>query len=125
MLVPIQDSKLETQNSKLKTCMNDWLLVASMALVTFSIRYSLLAFSGRIQLSQLLVRALGYVPPVVLTAIVVPAVVLPEGELWLGWQNARLVGAIACVILALWRKNLLLTIAGGMAVFWGWQWLMR
>jgi branched-subunit amino acid transport protein len=105
--------------------MNDWLLVAAMALVTFSIRYSLLAFSGRIQLSPTLVRALGYVPPVVLTAIVVPAVVFPDGEtLWLGWENARLVGAIASVSLALWRKNLLLTIAGGMATFWGWQWLV-
>ncbi|MBE9160383.1 AzlD domain-containing protein [Nodosilinea sp. LEGE 06152] len=104
--------------------MTDWLLVAAMALVTFSIRYVLLAFSGRIRLSPTLVRALGYVPPVVLTAIVVPAVVLPAGDLWLGWQNARLVGAIASMVLALWRKNLLLTIAGGMAVFWGWQWLM-
>ncbi|MFQ4135337.1 AzlD domain-containing protein [Nodosilinea sp. PGN35] len=105
--------------------MNDWLLVASMALVTFSIRYALLAFSGRISLSPSLVRALGYVPPVVLTAIVVPAVVFPDGEtLGLGWQNARLVGAIAAVALALWRKNLLLTIAGGMATFWGWQWLV-
>jgi branched-subunit amino acid transport protein len=104
--------------------MNDWLLVASMALVTFTIRYALLAFSGRIQLSPTLVRALGYVPPVVLTAIVVPAVVLPEGDLWLGWGNARLVGAIAAIILALGCKNLLLTIAGGMAAFWGWQWLV-
>ena len=105
--------------------MNDWLLVAAMALVTFAIRYGLLAFSGRIQLSPTLVRALGYVPPVVLTAIVVPAAVFPDGEtLWLSWQNARLVGAIASVALALWRKNLLLTIAGGMVAFWGWQWLV-
>jgi branched-subunit amino acid transport protein len=105
--------------------MNDWLLIASMALVTFAIRYSLLAFSGRIRLSPPLVRALGYVPPVVLTAIVVPAVVFPDGEaLALSWQNARLVGAIASVILALSSKNLLLTIAGGMAVFWAWQWLV-
>lgn len=106
--------------------MNDWLLVASMALVTFLIRYLLLALSGRIQLSPTLVRALGYVPPVVLTAIVVPAVVMPDGaSLWLGWGNARLVGAIACVTLALSYKNLLLTIAGGMAAFWAWQWLVR
>ncbi|NJL49956.1 MAG: AzlD domain-containing protein [Leptolyngbyaceae cyanobacterium SM2_5_2] len=106
--------------------MTDWLLVGAMALVTFLIRYSLLAFSGRLQLSPGLVRVLAYVPPVVLTAIVVPAVVVPEGDnLWLGWQNARLVGAIACVVLALWRQNLLLTIAGGMAVFWGWQTLTR
>ncbi|HSM81034.1 MAG TPA: AzlD domain-containing protein [Nodosilinea sp.] len=105
--------------------MHDWLLVAAMALVTFLIRYVLLALSGRIQLPLALVRALGYVPPVVLTAIVVPAVVLPDGEtLALGWRNARLVGAIAGVGLALWRQNLLLTIAGGMGVFWGWQWLV-
>jgi branched-subunit amino acid transport protein len=105
--------------------MTDWRLVGAMALVTFLIRYSLLAFSGRIQLSPSLVRALAYVPPVVLTAIVVPAVVMAEGnELWLGWENPRLLGAIACVALALWRKNLLLTITGGMATFWGWQWIV-
>jgi branched-subunit amino acid transport protein len=105
--------------------MNDWLLVACMALVTFSIRYGLLALSGRIQLSPTLVRALAYVPPVVLTAIVVPAVVFPDGDsLALGWQNARLVGAIAAVALALGFKNLLLTVAGSMATFWGWQWLV-
>ncbi|WP_277881795.1 hypothetical protein [Leptolyngbya sp. FACHB-60] len=34
--------------------MNDWLLVEAMALVTFSIRYALLAWSGRIQLSHTL-----------------------------------------------------------------------
>jgi len=33
--------------------------------------------------------------------------------------------AIACVVLALWRKSLLLTIAGGMTVFWSWGWLAR
>jgi branched-subunit amino acid transport protein len=105
--------------------MNDWLLVGAMAAVTFAIRYSLLAVSGRIQLSPTWVRALAYVPPVVLTAIVVPAVLFPEGEsLALEWQNARLVGALTCLTLALWRHNLLLTIAGGMAMFWGWQWLV-
>ncbi len=105
--------------------MNDWLLVGAMAVLTFAIRYSLLAFSGRIQLPPPWVRALAYVPPVVLTAIVVPAVVFPDGDsLALGWQNARLIGAGACLALALLQNNLLITIAGGMAAFWGWQWLV-
>jgi branched-subunit amino acid transport protein len=106
--------------------MNEWWLIGGMAAVTFLIRYSLLALSGRFDLAPAAMKALGFVPPVVLTAIVVPAVLMPDGKtLWLGWDNARLVGALACVALGFWRGNLLLTIVGGMAVFLGWQWLVN
>jgi branched-subunit amino acid transport protein len=103
--------------------MNEWLLIGGMALVTFLIRYSLLAFSGKLQIPPAAMKALSFVPPVVLTAIVVPAVLMPDGKsLWLGWDNARLVGALACIATGVWRQNLLLTIVVGMAVFLGWQW---
>jgi len=92
-----------------------------MALVTFLIRYPVLALSGRVQLSPRLLQALNYVPPAVLTAIVVPAVLVEEGDLWFGWQNPRLVGAIAALAIGLWRTNLLLTIVIGMGVFLIWQ----
>lgn len=106
--------------------MNDWLLIAGMALVTFMIRYSLIALSGRIQLSPAMVKALSFVPPAVLTAIVVPAVLITEEQgLWIGLDNARLVGAIAAVLISLWRKNLLLTIVGSMGIFLLWQWLIE
>ncbi len=105
--------------------LNEWLLIGGMALVTFAIRYPLLALSGRIQMPDALVRGLGYVPPVVLTAIVVPAVCLPDGQhLWLHPSNPRLVGAIACIAVGLWRGNLLLTILVGMGMFWLWQWII-
>lgn len=101
--------------------MNEWLLVGGMALVTFTIRYPLLALSGRIHMPDALVRALAFVPPVVLTAIVVPAVLLPGGEtLWLSPSNPRLIRAIASVGIGLWRGNLLLTIVVGMSTFWAW-----
>jgi len=92
-----------------------------MALVTFLIRYPVLALSGRVQLSPRLLQALNYVPPAVLTAIVVPAVLVEEGGVWFGWQNPRLIGAIAALAIGLWRKNLLLTIVIGMGVFLLWQ----
>ena len=44
--------------------------IAGMALVTFMIRYPVLAFLGKIPLPEPLFRALKYVPPAVLTAIV-------------------------------------------------------
>jgi branched-subunit amino acid transport protein len=106
--------------------METFYLVAGMALVTFSIRYVLLPLSGRINLSDSVQRALRYVPPVVLTAIIVPAVLYPDGRTFqLSGTNAYLVGAVATVLIGKLSKNLLVTIVGGMACFALWQWLMR
>ena len=103
---------------------SEWLLVGGMALVTFLVRYPVLAMSGRLQLPAPLLQALNYVPPAVLTAIVVPAVLVESGDLWLSWQNPRLVGAIAALAIGFWRQNLLLTIIVGMSAFLLWQlWL--
>lgn len=105
--------------------MNEFLLISGMALVTFSIRYSMFAMSGRLRLSQPLLDALRYVPPVVLTAIVVPAVLMPSGDtLEFGLNNARLVGAIAAFGTGWFTRNLLLTIVVGMVIFFLWQWAM-
>ncbi|MBF2000514.1 MAG: AzlD domain-containing protein [Synechococcales cyanobacterium M58_A2018_015] len=103
--------------------MNELLLIMGMMLVTLAIRYPVLALSGRLKLSDWFLQLLRYVPPTVLTAIVVPAVLMPTGEeLSLTLTNARMMGALAAVAVGLWRKNLLLTIAVGMGVFLLWQW---
>jgi branched-subunit amino acid transport protein len=105
--------------------MNTLLLVAGMAIVTFSIRYILFPLSGRINFSDNLKRALGYVPPAVLTAIIVPAALMPDGQtLSITWANAYLVGALATILIGWLGKNLLITIVGGMASFAIWQWAM-
>ncbi|MGB7085620.1 MAG: AzlD domain-containing protein [Phormidesmis sp.] len=104
--------------------MNESLLILGMAIATFSIRYLMFGASSRITLPPALLNALRYVPPVVLTAIVVPEVLLNEGMLSVSYLNARLVGAIAAGIIAATTQNLLLTIVLGMAVFFGWQGLL-
>jgi branched-subunit amino acid transport protein len=96
-------------------------LIGGMVLVTFLTRYLVLAMSGHLRLSDKLLQALNYVPPAVLTAIVVPAVLIEENELWLGFGNPRIIGAIAALGIGLWRKNLLLTIVVGMGAFLLWQ----
>ncbi len=100
-------------------------IVAGMALATFSIRYLLLPLSGRIRFSPVMQRALGYVPPTVLTAIIVPAALFPDGRhMQLTWRNPYLVGALITVAIG-WRfRNMLLTILGGMAAFAAWQWIV-
>ncbi|MGB3295845.1 MAG: AzlD domain-containing protein [Phormidesmis sp.] len=101
--------------------MNEVLTVLGMALVTFSIRYFVFGASSRISLPPALLNALRYVPPVVLTAIVVPEVLLSDGTLQVSYVNARLVGAIAAVLVGRLTQNLLLTIVVGMATFFVWQ----
>jgi len=105
--------------------MNEFLLIAGMAAVTFGIRYSMFAVAGRIEFPARLVNALKYVPPAVLTAIVVPAVLMPGGDgISLSYTNAYLVGALVAGVIGWYSKNLLFTIVMGMAVFLGWQWFV-
>lgn len=105
--------------------MNEFLLITGMAFVTFLTRYPIIGMSGHIKLSPRFLKILSYVPPAVLTAIVVPAVLISsENGLLLDHTNARLIGAIAAVLVGFWRNDLLLTIGVGMLVFFGWQWAL-
>ena len=107
--------------------MNEVLLVGGMALVTFAIRYPVLALLGRASLPGIVLRALRYVPPAVLTAIIVPAVLYPDNQarLRVGLGNAHLVGALVAGIVAWRTQSLLLTIVAGMAALWLWSALVR
>ena len=100
---------------------NEVMLLGGMTLVTFLIRYPLLAMSGRLTLPPRLLQALNYVPPAVLTAIIVPTIFMNGDSLWLGVDKPRLMGSLAAIGIGLWRKNLLLTILAGMGVFLFWQ----
>jgi branched-subunit amino acid transport protein len=101
--------------------MKEIILILGMALVTFGVRYPVLAVVGRIDLPQPVLRALKYVPVAVLTAITTTAVLIPQDEIWISYANAYLVGAIAAVLIAWRTRNLLLTIVLGMAIFLLWR----
>lgn len=105
--------------------MNEVLLVVGMAVVTFLVRYPIMALVGRIPLPERVFDALRYVPPAVLAAIIVPEVVMPGGQpVFISLENARLVAAIVTALVAWRTKNLLLTIVLGMLALWGWGWLL-
>ena len=100
-----------------------WIIIG-MAIATFAIRYLMFGASSRLTLPPTLIEALRYVPPVVLTAIVVPEVLLDGGAVSVGLENARLAGALAAIAIGVYTQNLLLTIVLGMAVFFSWQSLL-
>ena len=116
--------QLINQESEIMT-ITELLIIAGMAIATFTLRYIMLGMSHTITLSPAMLNALRYVPPVVLTAIVVPEVLLNDGSLSITYLNARLVGTIAACIVGSFTQNLLLTIVLGMAVFFGWQGILN
>ncbi len=102
--------------------MNEFLLILGMALVTFAVRYPVLVLVSKIPLPDRVFRALRYVPPVVLAAIIAPAVLIPDGkQINLAPSNSALIAGIIAGVIAWRTKNLLLTIVLGMALFLVWR----
>lgn len=104
--------------------MNEILLILGMSAVTFGVRYPVLSFVSRINLPDIVIQGLKYVPPSVLMAIIVPEILMPEGNhINLNPSSAPLVASLVAVLIAWRTKNLLFTIIAGMSALWLWRWL--
>ncbi|NPV68931.1 MAG: AzlD domain-containing protein [Anaerolineae bacterium] len=98
--------------------MEDWLIILGMVAVTYSARLSVIALLGQRPLPELIARALRYVPPAALAAIVFPALLLPDGALDISPGNLRLLAGLAAALIA-WRTHrTLLAIGAGMVALW-------
>ena len=62
-------------------------------------------------------RGLQYAPIAALAAVVLPEVVMSQGQLIATWQDARLYAAAAGAAAYIWRRDVLITILAGMAVY--------
>lgn len=62
-------------------------------------------------------RGLQYAPIAALSAVVIPEIVMSQGQLIGTWQDARLFAAAAGTAIYFWRKDVLLTIVLGMVVY--------
>ena len=98
-----------------------WLTLVFMGLVTYAIRLSLIGLIGGVEIPALVRRALRFVPPAVLSAIIGPELLRPNGALDLSLDNARLLAGAFAAIVAWRTKNVVLTVAAGMAALWALQ----
>ncbi len=99
-----------------------WFPVLVVAgLVTFAIRLSFIALLGKVALPPVVGRALRFVPPAVLSAIILPELMLRDGVIDLRPANARLLAGVLAAVIAWRTRNVLLTIAVGMAALWALQ----
>jgi branched-subunit amino acid transport protein len=95
-----------------------WLVILGGMLVTFLTRFSFIGLLPADRLPPLFRSGLQFVAPAVLAAIIAPALLLPEGVLDLSLNNYQLLAGLAALLVAVRFRNLWLTIAVGLAVFW-------
>ena len=95
--------------------MNIWLTMILGGLLTYGMRLSFIYLFGRFEIPEMIRRALRFVPPAVLSAIVIPELLMPSGTLDFSLGNHRLLAGAVAILVAAWTKNTLLTILVGMA----------
>jgi len=93
---------------------NIWLVMLLGGLITFGMRFSLIYLFGRFQVPDTMRKALHYVPPAVLSAIIFPELFLRDGSLDLSMDNTRLMAGLIAIAVAWFSKNTLITIIVGM-----------
>jgi branched-subunit amino acid transport protein len=93
------------------------LVIVGLAVVTVVSRSFFLISGKPWQLPHWAQRGLQYAPIAALSAVVVQEIVMSQGQLIGTWQDARLFAAVAGVAIYYAKRNVLLTILGGMAVY--------
>lgn len=95
-----------------------WLTILGMGVVTYAIRLLPIALLERIELPRIIQRALRFVPPAVLSAIIFPELLIRNGALDISPGNDRLLAGLLAAFVAWRTKNVLVTVAVGMIALW-------
>ena len=95
--------------------MNIWLVMLLGGLITFGIRFSLIYMFGRFEIPETMRKALHYVPPAVLSALIFPELFISDDLLSLSLDNYRMLAGLVAIFVAWFSRNTLATILAGMA----------
>lgn len=100
-----------------------WVLLGMIA-VTYGIRLSFLVFGHGLAFPAWLERALRYVPAAVLTALIVPMALAPQGVVAVSLHNAYLPGALVAAVVAFATRHTLGAILSGFVVYGLWRYFL-
>jgi branched-subunit amino acid transport protein len=95
--------------------MNIWLTMLAAGILTYATRLSFIMILGQREVSPRLQQALRFVPPAVLSALIFPDLLFPNGALDPSLGNERLIAGILATAVAWRTKNVVATIVAGMA----------
>lgn len=96
--------------------MNIWIIMFCGGVITFVFRFAFIYLFGKLHLPATVIKALHYVPPAVLSAIVFPEIFYRNGQIINSIVDERLWAGVLAVVVAAISKNTLFTIITGMLV---------
>lgn len=99
--------------------MSDWesfVTIIGLTVITVVTRCFFLIPERELRLPGWVQRGLRFAPLAALAAVVVPEVLMSQGQLINTWQDARIYAVLAATAWFFWRRSILGTIVVGMAV---------
>jgi branched-subunit amino acid transport protein len=94
-----------------------YLAVIGLAFVTMLTRGVFLMPRREVPIPAWLLRALKVAPLAALTAVIVPEIVMSQGQLVQTWQDARLPAVLAATLYYRWRPGVLGPMLAGLALY--------
>lgn len=95
-----------------------WAVIGVLCVATAATRSSFWMIGHRVTIPPRIQEMLRYAPACALVAIVAPDILVDaQGQTQLVLANPKLLAGLAALGFYLWRRNMLLTIVFGMAVF--------
>lgn len=88
-------------------------IIIGMAAVTYLTRVSFLVLFGKISLPPTLSRGLKYIPIGILTAFVVPGLLIADGQVHFSTDNSFLIAGVISALFAARWKNVFLAMGSG------------
>lgn len=100
-----------------------WVVILLLGVGTYMFRVSFFVLLGRISdVPDGVQRVLRFVPPAVLSALVLPAIVAPGDQVSLTVSNLRLLAAIVAGVIAWKTEDIFATIVAGMGALYLLSW---
>jgi len=93
-----------------------WAIIVLVGALNYASRLSFIAFFSRRSIPSLLARALRFVPAAMLTALIVPMVIVPGGTF--EPVGPRTFAALVAAGVAFRTRSTLATLAAGMLTLW-------
>ncbi|HTP03392.1 MAG TPA: AzlD domain-containing protein [Anaerolineales bacterium] len=93
--------------------MSIWWVMLVGGLLTFGIRFSFIFLLGRMDLPETARRALRFVPPAILSALVLPELLMPAGHVDFSLYNPRWLAGLLAGLVAWRTKSAPLTFLAG------------
>ncbi len=93
-----------------------FIMILGMTAVTFIPRYFPLAVLSKFEIPEIIVEWLRFIPPAILAALLFPGILILDGKIVLTQQNIFLIASLPTLLVAIYKKNIFLTVLVGMAV---------